>query len=107
MNFNFPLNKKKESSSGWECLKKPDLFGRRVNLLYEQRNYFKTYCGAFSTIILVMGLLVIATMELIKLYNQEIQTLKYYETHRNEAELWDNEHVFSPKVSKLAVFFQN
>jgi hypothetical protein len=91
----------------WDLFKMPDLFGRRVNLLYEQKNYFKTTCGAFATMILVIGLVIVAVMELLKLYNQEIQTLKYYETHRSENELWDTQHFFSPKVTKLAVFFEN
>lgn len=40
-----------------QFLKKLDFFGRRVNLRFDGQDYFKTYCGSCSSVLLILILL--------------------------------------------------
>lgn len=82
---------KKKSNLIFELIKKPDLFGRRVNLLYNEKDYFRTYCGSFGTMVLIIGVSIVAYFNFLKLINYNVHKLEYFETNKNhEKKLFQN-----------------
>lgn len=69
---------KSQSWFGLAFLKKADMFGRRVTLLYDERNTFTTFCGFFLTMILMIGLVAFAYWEFKKVFIGELKNLNYY-----------------------------
>jgi len=101
------LNLNKETLSKWEYLKTPDIFGRRVNLLYEQKNYFQTYLGACATILLILCILGVALKDCLKLFSYSIKTLDYYETSKDPLNDRYKKVPFSPEKTRLAIFYND
>lgn len=66
-----------EKETNFEQLKIIDLFGKRVNLRFQNNDYFKTYCGAFATITMFLALLVIFGLQTIDIINGKIDKLSY------------------------------
>ena len=98
-----------EGISKWEILKKPDLFGRRMTLLYEQQNYFKTYLGSLCTVFLVICLSAMAYHEASKLLKFSIHSLEYYETNKDSSHMVHgfSKTSFSPEYTRLAIMYDN
>ena len=77
---------KQPKKSSWKAtwkrkcryLKKIDIFGRQVSLLYEQERNFKTYCGFSATMVLILALLIFAFKELSKVFCGEVKNFSYY-----------------------------
>lgn len=61
----------------FEQLKRIDLFGKRVNLRFQNNDFFKTYCGAFATIAMFFTLIVIFGLKTIDIMNGKIDKLSY------------------------------
>lgn len=90
-----------------ESLKSPDLFGRRVNLLYNEQDYFKTHCGAVGTIILIFGISVVAYFQILKLFRYTVQNLDYFETNKNHKNVLFQNTNFQHEYTKFAIFYES
>lgn len=58
----------------------PDLFGKRINLLYEEKPYYATRCGQTSTMFILAVLTAALISEGYKFLNQDLVNLSSYET---------------------------
>lgn len=60
----------------------PDIFGKEINLLYEEKAYFPTTCGRCSTVLVIIILVAALVSESVKFIRQDLATLSSYETTR-------------------------
>ena len=58
-------------------LKMLDIYGKRITLRFDGEEYFNTYCGACATIILVLTLIIVFTLNAISIYNGKIASFTY------------------------------
>ena len=61
----------------FQCLKLIDLFGKRVNLRFQGDDYYKTYCGAFATIIMFVSLIGLFTISAVDIVRGKIDKMNY------------------------------
>lgn len=73
-----------KSQESWIFKLIPDLFGRDINLMYEENNRFKTLCGVTFTLLLVSSVSVPLFFEIFRLFRQDLMSLNYYETSINQ-----------------------
>lgn len=83
--------KKPKASVGTYMYSKiPDFFGKRINLLYDNKSEFKTGCGRIATMILIFFVLAALVNEGSRVLNEDLVNLIQYETNRQNLPLEDN-----------------
>ena len=89
-----------------EGFKNMDLFGRRLNMLFNRQNYFKTYFGAVATMLLVLSITSATYYDVLKLFTYSIRTLNYYEDNIPIDDKIFNRAEFSVPKLKFAVLYK-
>jgi len=74
--------KKQSNCKERTCSMLPDMFGRDISLLYEENISFKTNCGVFGTIMVILVIGMACSAEASKFLSQEVVSLEHYETHK-------------------------
>jgi len=95
-------NQVKQSFSEKSFFKLPDMFGRDMTFMCEEKISFRTLCGTICTFIVILVVGLISLSELLKLINQDLLSLSYYETRRENQQT----EGFSLKVLELKDGYQ-
>ena len=105
-----PNQKKRNFLNTFSFLKGADLFGREVNLLYDEKLTFKTYCGVWATFSLMFCLACFAFFELRKVLSGEVRSFSYYVSHYTHTPSYSNNEVveqFFLRRMKYAYYFED
>ena len=77
-----------------------DFFKRHVHLRYDEADYFRTYCGAFAGLVVVILISLMFLIELIDIYDGKLES---YQTIMKNYDNNPNRTYVSSKIEEVVV----